>query len=250
MLRASSICLVGVVSLCGWANSHESAHYEIAFASFAPLNTDIFIADADGNNAKALFADPDLDSNASFSKDGRWIVFTSRRGGSSNIYRGHPDGTALEVLVNDPAFDDQAALSPDGKHLAYYSATIPELMNITGARRIRGTTQIVSIDVQSGEQSVLTSGPGEKLSPRFRRLTTSPGNDAHSAWSRDGEWLAFTSVRQGFKDEAVLHIGNPQPGGEICVMHADGSDLRVLTDDQYEEGTPTWVTQQSNYNAS
>jgi Tol biopolymer transport system component len=268
MVRASAICLIGAVSLCGWANSHESPRYEIAFASFAPLNTDIFIADGDGNNAKALFADPDLDSNASFSKDGQWIVLTSRRGGSSNIYRGHPDGTALEVLVDDPAFDDQAALSPDGKELAfvstrsgqadiwilnirtksvrnitnhpggdfrpawspdgkwlafssdrdsshprmpndfvtrqstdiyviktdgtglrrityqhefaggaswspngkrlvYYSATIPELMNITGARRYRGTTQIVSVDVQSGEQNVLTSGPGEKLSPRW-----------------------------------------------------------------------------------
>ena len=94
MLRASTPCFLGLVFLCGWASSHETSHYEIAFASFAPLNTGIFIADADGNNAKALFADPDLDSNASFSKDGRWIVFTSRRGGSSNIYRRHPDGTA------------------------------------------------------------------------------------------------------------------------------------------------------------
>jgi len=85
MLRASAICLVGVVSLCGWANSHESPRYEIAFASFAPLNSDVFIADGDGNNAKALFADPDLDSNASFSKDGQWIIFTSRRGGSGGL---------------------------------------------------------------------------------------------------------------------------------------------------------------------
>ena len=58
MLKASAICLVGLVSLCGWANSHETARYEIALASFAPLNTDVFIADGDGNNPKALCADP------------------------------------------------------------------------------------------------------------------------------------------------------------------------------------------------
>ncbi len=50
--------------------------YAIAFASFAPLNTDIFIADADGSNPKPLLPHPDLDYNASFSHDGRWIVFS------------------------------------------------------------------------------------------------------------------------------------------------------------------------------
>jgi len=44
-----------------------------------------------------------------------------------------------------------------------------------------------------------------------------------------------------FKDESALHPYNPQPYGEICVMHADGSDPRVLTDNQYEEATPAWM---------
>lgn len=72
------------------------------------------------------------------------------------------------------------------------------------------------------------------------RLTHSPGNDAHVTWSPDGKWIAFTSARQGFKDAAVLHPGNPQPYGEIAVMRADGSDVRVLTDNPFEEGTPGW----------
>jgi hypothetical protein len=36
-------------------------------------------------------------------------------------------------------------------------------------------------------------------------------------------------------------IGNLQSYGEIAVMRANGSDLRVLTDDQFEDGTPTWI---------
>jgi hypothetical protein len=39
----------------------------------------------------------------------------------------------------------------------------------------------------------------------------------------------------GFKDESALHPYNPQPYCEICVMHADGSDVRVLTDNQFEK---------------
>ena len=62
-----------------------------------------------------------------------------------------------------------------------------------------------------------------------QRLTNVPGNDAHCAWSPDGEWLAFTSARGGFKDEAALHPGNPQPYGDIYVMRADGTDVRQLT---------------------
>lgn len=46
---------------------------------------------------------------------------------------------------------------------------------------------------------------------------------------------------EGFKDESVLHPLNPQPYGEICVMRADGSDFRMLTDNQYEEATPGWL---------
>jgi len=35
----------------------------IAFASFAPIKTHIFIADSDGNNAKPLLASQDVDYN-------------------------------------------------------------------------------------------------------------------------------------------------------------------------------------------
>jgi hypothetical protein len=42
--------------------SDQDPPYTIAFASFAPLNADIFIADADGSNERALVSPPDLDS--------------------------------------------------------------------------------------------------------------------------------------------------------------------------------------------
>ncbi len=65
--------------------------YQLAFANFGPLNDEIFIADEDGNNAKPLVPGPANESNASFSPDGKWVVFTSNRNGPYDIYLVHPD---------------------------------------------------------------------------------------------------------------------------------------------------------------
>ena len=74
-----------------------------------------------------------------------------------------------------------------------------------------------------------------------RQLTDAPGNDAHCAWSPDAKYIVFSSSRLGFRDEAPLYDVAPQPYAELYVMKADGSDQRPITDDKWEEGTPTWV---------
>ena len=71
------------------------------------------------------------------------------------------------------------------------------------------------------------------------RLTESKGNDAHMAWSPDGEHIVFASTRMGFKDEGT-YTDAPQPYGELFVMRYDGSGLEQLTDNQWEDGTPAW----------
>ena len=71
----------------------------------------------------------------------------------------------------------------------------------------------------------------------LKRLTHVRGNDAHMAWSPDGEHIVFASTRMGFKDE-MTYTDAPQPYGEIFVMRSDGTDVQQLTDNQWEEGTP------------
>src|SRR6266849_3975568 len=93
----------------------------IVFSRLAPARIGLFLADADGNNERPLLPATSLDYNASFSADGKWIVFTSERGGSADIYRVHPDGSGIERLTKEPSYDDQAALSPDGRTLAFVS---------------------------------------------------------------------------------------------------------------------------------
>ena len=75
----------------------------------------------------------------------------------------------------------------------------------------------------------------------LRRITRIPGNDAHPEWSPDGAWIAFATGKSAFRDEMALHPHNPQSYGDIAVMRADGSNLRVLTDNPWEDATPRWA---------
>jgi TolB protein len=120
---------------------------------------------------------------------------------------------ALKALTAGVAHDSFPSWSPKGDRIAFTSD-------------------------RDGDYEIYTIRPdGTDL----RRLTNSPGNDAHNSWSPDGEWIVFTSVRGGFKDEMALTPFNPQPNGDLWVMRPDGSDVRMLTDDQFEDGTPSWL---------
>jgi hypothetical protein len=45
--------------------AQSEPNYTIAFASFGPQNTDLFVADGDGRNARPLVPHADTDYNAS-----------------------------------------------------------------------------------------------------------------------------------------------------------------------------------------
>lgn len=185
--------------------------YTIAYSGFAPLNSDIFIADGDGRNAKAFLPHPGLDFNASFSRDGKWVVFTSDRNGSADIYRAHPDGTGLERLTNDPAFDDQGALSPDGRTLAFVSTR-------------SGHAEIWTLDLAS---------------KKLRNIVQHEGGHFRPAWSPDGQWIAVSSDRDSPKPRRPDGFETIQRT-EIYVMRADGSGWRQLTHTNSYAGSPNW----------
>jgi TolB protein len=183
--------------------------YQLAFANFGPINTDIYIADADGNNAKALLPGPGLDYNASFSNDGSWVVFTSDRNGSSDIYRVHPDGTGLEQLTDDPSFDDQAVFSPDGKKIAFVSSRNKQ-------------ADIFILDIAT---------------KKITNITNHPAGDFRPAWSPDGKWIAFSTDRDSKRPMPVFTVWQST---EIYTIRVDGTGLMKRTKSDAYAGSPCW----------
>src|SRR5579884_938431 len=118
------VCLWGLQSV----TAGETA--QLLFTRVGPTRIGLFVANADGSHERALLPADGLDYDPSFSADGKWIVFTSERGGSADVFRVHPDGSGVEGLTDDPAYDDQAAMSPDGAALAFVSTREGGFANI------------------------------------------------------------------------------------------------------------------------
>jgi TolB protein len=196
-----------------------------------------------------------------WSPDGRQLVFGvsgdfSSRGISGRIVEMNADGSNLRVLTTG-AGAGFPSFSPDGGRLVFRVWGKAEderglriLTLATGA-----VTRLTGSDYDTfpgwsprGDLIAFTSWRNDDFDiytirpdgTGLKRLTTTPGNDAHSSWSPDGKWLMFASSRLGFKDEAPLSDDQSQPYGEIFVMRADGSEQRAITDNQWEDGPGAW----------
>ncbi len=179
---------------------------------WSPPRSELYIADAGGENARKLVAGLALDYNASFSFDGEWVVFTSERYGSADIFRVRANGMDLERLTDDPAFDDQAALSPDGRSLAFVST------------RETGSTDIYVMDMETRQA---------------RNLTKSPGGDYRPSWSPDGRTIAFSSDRGTRLQRSKGNWEQVQEASVYLVL-ADGQGLRKLSSEGQLAGSPKW----------
>ena len=216
-MRTSATAGFGVLLCAGLlAQSPTANPYTVAYASFGPLDSAIYVADADGGHERLLVTGSVLDMNPSFSADGRSVLFTSRRHGSADIYRVRIDGSELERLTDDPAFDDQAVMSPDGRQLAFVSSR-------------SGNADVWLLDLAS---------------KRLQNLTRHAGGDYRPAWSPDGQWLAFTSDRDSKGAQASTPTGpsgfSPAQTTELYVVRSNGTDLRRLTDSEASVGGAAW----------
>ena len=80
---------------------------------------DIFTAKPDGSELKQLTSEAGYDAEATITRDGKQIVFTSMRDGDLDIYTMDADGRNVRRLTDQLGYDGGPFWSYDGKQIVY-----------------------------------------------------------------------------------------------------------------------------------
>jgi dipeptidyl aminopeptidase/acylaminoacyl peptidase len=192
---------------------------------------DIWIAQADGSQARQLIGGAGSYNGWNWSPDSRQIVFTSNRSGSWDIYSMAANGTGITRLTTSPSQDGWPTWMPDGATIVFASTRSDQAqlyrLDTRGGdiQRLLATSTAdtepaiarngnVAFSAQSADGSseiVVVESSGS--SPR--KLTALGGLSSAPTWSPDSTRLAFISAREGHSD--------------LFVVNADGSGLQRLT---------------------
>jgi len=141
-----------------------------------PLYTgyDIFTADPDGSNLLRLTAEQGYDAEATISRDGKKIVFTSYRNGDLNIYTMNADGSGLKQLTDELGYDGGPFFSYDGKKIVYRahhpkdSAAKAAYLALLRQGQIRPhTLEIIVMDADGKNKKQVTSNGAANFAPYF-----------------------------------------------------------------------------------
>lgn len=175
----------------------------LVYASSDDGDPEIHLREADGST-KRLTHSAGHDGTPRFSPDGRRVAFLSARKGELRVFVMGAEGQSPRMVSPDPHADSLGerdhAWSPDGTKLAFVEQ-LP-----------KSRSRLYVVDVASGVAVGVTDG--EQI-------------DEAPAWSPDGQWIAFTSNRNGQT--------------EIYLMQPDGAGLRRLTDHPAADWLPRWA---------
>ncbi|MSR31288.1 MAG: biopolymer transporter Tol [Gemmataceae bacterium] len=195
---------------------------------------EIFEANPDGTSLRRLTNSPGYDAEASYSPDGKSIVFCSNRGNPDNLelYLMDADGKNTRKLTNAPGcYNGGPFFSPDGKRVIFRSD-----------RKKKDHLQVHVIDIDGKNERALAEdlnwvqwGPfwhpdGKHIlyaaadhatgmrpnydlywmqveTGKFARVTYAPGADVLPVFSPDGKKVMWTSTRDG-RSPAQLYLAD------------------------------------------
>ncbi len=143
--------------------------------SDADGNLDIYTLDINTRQTKRITTHRAIDTEGSWSPDGRYIYFTSDRSGGPQIYRVSANGGAAERVTFEGSYNARPRLSPDGEKLAM-------------VHLVNGNYRIAVMDVERKDVLVLSSGRQDE-SPSF-----APNSDTLIYATRPGRNGVLESV--------------------------------------------------------
>lgn len=173
---------------------------------------------AGGERRRLTTQEGAMEQHASFSRDGRWIVYTTWDDDAMGSIRIVPAaGGQGRVLLDAPGAYVEPRFSPDGTHVVY--------------RKIEAGFLLAPFGVAAPGLYVVPAAGGTP-----RRLTSS-GVDAH--FGADGDRVYFSDV----EDDTKLLLKSVDLNGRDPIAHLKGAkatEFRVSPDGRYVAFTEDW----------
>jgi TolB protein len=213
----------------------------IVFSGGATGKKELYIADYDGANARALTKHGSVSIKPKISPDGTKVVYVSYKDRYPFLYVLDVASGAVTPLSRKPGINIAPNWAPDSKSLVIVLSK-------------DGDTEIYRVNADGSN---------------LKRLTNSRGVDTSPCFSPDGRQIVFVSERGGAPTLYVMNSDGSAPrrlaktfgkafdpvwspdgtkiayvadygGVRIGVMNADGSGARTLTNQGNSE-SPTWA---------
>ncbi|MBI4834607.1 MAG: PD40 domain-containing protein [Planctomycetes bacterium] len=217
--------------------------------------TELYTVNIDGRGLSRLTKNDAEDRAPVWSPDGRWIAFSSssvesktensRSYNPPDIWVVRPDGSGLKQLTSGKGGAENISWSSGSDRLVYRSSR-------------DNSFRIFSIDIDGGDEKQLTDSDGwddfPVCSPKDDSILflSSKIGEGVKVFSMDSEGTNKTQLDVKILDrkpliwspDGSLVIVQCSPHGhftnDICIMKADGSEFKNLTDSKDEELSPSW----------
>jgi dipeptidyl aminopeptidase/acylaminoacyl peptidase len=174
------------------------------------MNTQVFLAHADGAHRLQLTYGEKSANSAEFSADGQAVLFASERTGKRNIFRIAVDGGEAESLTDWKGTLGAFHVSPNGKRIAF-TAT-PDRPEIENAKKMKLDFRVV--DEDPANQALYVIPVEEDVEGRrpVKKLASGPFTVGAFNWSPDSRSIAFET--------------RPSPDADLA-LKADLSEVDV-----------------------
>jgi TolB protein len=217
----------------------------VAFTSWAKGTPQIMMIDTlSGRPLPFYNQEASVNSQASFTPDGKEIYYASSAAGLVQIFAASIDGQGFRRISRRDALEAEPKVNPKNPNLLLMSAG-------------PGHQQIYQLNADGSGVQMVTNGEGEASNPawnpdgqhiafswtrgyakgdfnvfvmdfgsrQYVQLTHSEGRNENPVWAPDGRHLVFASTRSG--------------KSQIYSMLADGSQVKQLTKEG-DNRTPVW----------
>ena len=176
----------------------------LAFVSDRTGGGDIYVLTLKTGALKQLTMDDGLERLDAWSRDGRWLYFSSTSrdiAGMNDLYRVRADG-GTPMLVSADRYTGEffAAPSPDGQRVAFSARGNSSAQWWRKGHSHLDESELWLLDLASPAGSPAAA-------PRFERLTERGAKQMWPMWSADGRSLFYMSDRSGTQNIWTLALG-------------------------------------------